>query len=758
MVKLECSIDSIVYSDRNTGFYILRVSPNSPNNGKNVAVKGNFAGINMIPGLKVLFKGEWFDDPKYGRQLHASSFDLLQDNTKVGIISYLTANVPSIGPITANKLYSAFGSELVTILEDEPERVGKLDFLTRVQSDAIIAEWKNSSQARTTSIFLSDLGLAAFHVKLIFNKYGIQSIDMVKNNPYLIADLNGISFQTADSVARKMGVGVDDPRRVRAMVMFIMNDLAFSDGHMWVTSDLIRSSVGKMFRRLSLTPFSHGEYISDSHYFDALDTLKNNKSIISSGNKLYLSVNWKHESDAALNLADRILHGPVDFKGLGTILKKFEKTHGITLSRDQRDAFMTLEKSRVCVVSGYPGTGKTTLISAFVNLFEEASLNYVLLSPTGIAAKRLSKITKKQASTIHRALGCTYDGTWEFSQYNKYSVDAVIVDEMSMVDSSTFYHLVTATSDECILILVGDSAQLPSVGAGYVLNSLLQCQDVPHVSLTRIYRQEGSSDIIRTAHSILAGSDIDTSYVKSSEFVFLEFKKDVVIDEIKKLTSIMKNRGDNFQVIAPVYNGDLGVNNLNSRLREILNSDFVSCDVAKLKHGSCDLYEGDRVMIVKNDYDMMVFNGDVGKVQSISLKKNKIDVKVFDWFDYESATPRYVDKILTFTVEEARRSLRVAYACTTHKVQGQEFDYVIIPMTMQYGIMLYRNLIYTAITRAKKKVFVFGESRAFQYAVNNDRETIRNSDLSELVKRYTHSLSAPANSESVGGSERIACV
>lgn len=742
MEELECRIDGVVYSDRNSGFYILKVRPG---NGKNVTVKGNFPGVGMTPGLKVRFRGDWVDNPKYGRQLQATSFELVPDKGRVGVVSYLISHVPSIGPITAGKLYNAFGDDLVNVLENEPDKVMELEFLTSVQAKSIIEEWKRSSLARTTSIFLTDLGLNAAQIRSVYSEFGALTTQMVKDNPYCLYDCSGVGFQTADVAARKLGVGVDDRRRVKSMIQFIMEDLSFSDGHLWVTSDQIRKYVQRMFRKLALDPFSHGEYISDSHYFAALGELKTAGEVVGLGDRLYLATHWEHESKAAENFSRRIAAGPVDFGDLRTLLSKFEMTHKLTLSEEQRQAFMTLSDSRVCVISGYPGTGKTTLISAFVHLFEQANLHYVLLSPTGIAAKRLSQVTKKSASTIHRALGYTRDGTWEFDKHNKYSVDAVIVDEMSMVDASTFYHLVTALSDDCVLVLVGDAAQLPSVGAGHVLNSLMQCPDVPHVSLTRIYRQEKQSDIVRAAHSILAGEEIDTSYRQSSEFVFLEFQKEDVIEEVRRITALMKDRGANFQVIAPMYEGELGVNNLNRKLREVLNPFYISGKATKLKHGACDLYEGDRVMVVKNDYDRMVFNGDVGKVQRISTKDDEVEVRVFDWFDHESPTPRYVDKIFTFKVEEARNVLRVAYACTTHKVQGQEFDYVIIPMTMQYGIMLYRNLVYTAVTRAKKKVFVFGESKAFKFSVYNDRETVRNSSLAELIMASVRSGNPPAS-------------
>jgi exodeoxyribonuclease V alpha subunit len=358
------------------------------------------------------------------------------------------------------------------------------------------------------------------------------------------------------------------------------------------------------------------------------------------------------------------------------------------------------------------------------------------MSPTGIAAKRLSQVTGKPASTIHRALGYKTDGTWEFNASNKFQVSAVICDEASMLDIQVFYRLVSALPDNVILIFVGDSAQLPSVGAGYVLKHMTKCNSVPHVSLTRIYRQDKKSDIITVAHSMLKGEPINTEFNRNSEFIFLRYQKQQVVEEICKLVTLMKNKESNFQVIAPMYDGELGVNNLNIKLREVLNPEFISGKAAEIASGSVNFYEGDRVMITKNDYDRMVFNGDVGKIQRISIRNDEVEVKIFEWFDQESSIPKFTDKVFKFKVEEVRTKLRVAYACSVHRCQGNEFDYVILPMTMQYGIMLYTNLVYTAITRAKKKVFVIGDHNAFVHAVSNNREIVRNSDLSGLITNF----------------------
>ncbi len=722
-------ISGILFANKGTAYYALRVS--SDEGGKAV-VCGNFPGFPIAEGIKVKFSGEWVDHPKFGKQLAARVCEILVEKGRNGIITYLVSNVSSIGPITAGKLYGHFGDDLIDVLENSPGRLSECDFLSVKQVEAVVEEWKKSSEQRSVSIFLTDLGLTSFQVRSAYTKFGAATTALVRANAYCLYECPGIGFPSADNAARRLGIGRDDPRRVLAMIQYCMSDLSHSDGHMFVTSEQVLKHSKRLFRH-GLDHFSHGDYIAESAYYPALAELKKTGHVVSDGPKLYLLENWEHESQAAMHISALLGQGPKNLGDLSVILADYEASRGIELSPEQRGSFMLLAGSRLCVISGYPGTGKTTLISAFVHLFDVNNLDYFLLSPTGIAAKRLSQVTGKPASTIHRALGYKQDGGWEFNHGNKFYADAVIVDEMSMVDGEVFYRLVSALPPTTILIAVGDREQLPSVGAGFVLNSLMTCPDVPHVSLTKIYRQEHQSDIITVAHDMLAGKHIDTVRAQGSQFVFLDYKQSDVVDEICVLTKLMKEKGSNFQVIAPKYDGDLGVNTLNRRLREVLNPEFASGRAAKIKHGSCDLYEGDRVMLVRNDYERAIFNGDVGKVQRISLKDDEVDVRVFNWFDQESSVPRYVDKVFTFKVEECRSAMNVAYACTTHKVQGQEFDYVIMPMTMQYGIILYRNLVYTAITRAKKKVFIFGDPRAFAYAAGNERETTRNSDLGALI-------------------------
>lgn len=742
MEEITAKISGLVFSNRQTGYCVLKTTPEGRSD--TVIVRGSFPGIQIQIGLKAKFSGQYEEDPKYGRRFAAQNCEILPEKGRHGVVMYLSANVPSIGMITAHKLYELFGDDLVEILNNDPEKIRTVDFLQSRQADAIIKEWSQASENRTTAIFLTDLGLNAFQVRNVVTKFGVGDAvrNKIKQDPYCLYECTGVGFPSADTAARKLGVDADDPRRVRAILVYALTELSQTEGHVYATSRQIFDWIShKLFRRSLISPFSHGDYMSESHFYAALTELRQSGSIISDDGRNYLVQQWKYESESAACISDFICQSPADLGDLSQTLTEFEQERKLQLSDEQKEAFLLLNRSRICVVSGYPGTGKTLLISAFVHLFELHHLHYILLSPTGIAAKRLSQVTGKTASTIHRALGYGRDGTWDFNRGNKYHCDAVIVDEMSMVDSSTFYNLVSALSPDTILILVGDSNQLPSVGAGDVLKNLMDCDAVPSLTLTRIYRQEKASDIIKVAHQILAGSRIDTSFRKTSDFLVFDYPKDRVMNEILSISSMLKAHSEStpgspatFQVIAPTYAGDLGVDKLNLELRGVLNPEYIAKRAASFKHGEVSFFEGDRVMVVKNDYDRMIFNGDVGKIHRISTKDDEVEVKIFNWFDQESPVPVYMDKMFTFKIEESRQVLRVAYACSVHRCQGQEFDFVILPMTSQYGLMLYRKLIYTAITRAKKKVFIFGDPEALHYAVTNLRDLGRNSHLNQLIR------------------------
>lgn len=735
MEELESKIVGILFSNTKTGFYILKTE--KAEGKKIISVKGNFIGIPIKIGLRAKFVGKYENHEKYGMGFIAQSCEIIQEKNLAGIINYLVSHVPSIGPITANKLYSHFGEEILKILGDDISQIYSVPFLTKTQAKSIFDEWSVSSENRNTSIFLSNLGMSSNQIRSVITKFGVAGLKKkIEDDPYCLFSCNGVGFQTADSVARKLGVGQDDPKRIESIIKFSISEIQASEGHVFVKSNQINDFIQKkLFKRYPIDRFSFGDYLPSHIFYNSISSMVSKNELHLNDDSIYLKTPWIEESESVTNLVSKLKSAPRQFGSLDELILNFEKERKLTLSEDQKKAILKLNESRVLVISGFPGTGKTLLISAFVYIFQHLKLDYSLMSPTGIAAKRLSQVTGKPASTIHRAFGYKTDGEWEFNSLNKYKSDVIIIDEMSMVDSTIFHRLITSIDESTCLIMVGDADQLPSVGYGDVLRSLMRSNCVPKFSLNKIYRQDKKSDIVRISREILFGNDIKTSFDKSSEVLFIQRDEESVIDEIKTLSSVLKSKSLNFQVIAPVYDGELGVDNLNRSLRSILNDSYSddASDSPVLKIGESEMRIGDRVMVVKNDYQRMIYNGDIGKIQNISFKEDEISVKIFDWFNHESILEKKSDKIFTFKIEEARSALKVSYATTTHKVQSQEYDYIILPMTKKYKIMLYKNLIYTAITRAKKKVFVIGDISAFSYGVSNDRDSNRNSNLNSLI-------------------------
>lgn len=726
---LDGKVVGVTFSNESTSFYILKVQTKE----KTESVRGTFLGPKIQVGVSGKFTGKYEEHSKYGVQFSATDFEMLREKSRQGVISYLTNYVPSIGNVTAGKLYAHFGDDLLEMLEKNQERIHEATFLTQLQRESILAEWSIASGSRTLTVYLISLGLNSTQIKGVLTHFGVeQTEERLRENPYLLTQCAGIGFPTADSIAIGSGVKPESPLRLQSMVLFVMRELANSEGHVWVTSRQIRSFISdRLFRKFNVNQFASGSTIPDSLYYKTIASLEQDGAVHCRGDHIYLKSDWEKESECSQLLLERISETPYEFKDIPGFLRDFQERKKLVLAPEQLQAIEALSKSRLVVISGYPGTGKTLVTSAIVELFEKHNITYNLLSPTGIAAKRMSQVTGRTASTIHRALGAQRDGTWMFNETNPFIVDAVVVDESSMVDLTVFYRLVSALRPETILVMVGDAAQLPSVRNGDVLRSLQKSSSVPFVQLENIYRQDKASDIIKIAHQMLRGDSIDTTHRKESEVIFFNLHDDDVVGELKKMSSLLKSKEANFQIMAPVYDGLLGVNNLNIELRSVLNPGYDS-DL-KIKAGDVDFHEGDRVMATKNNYEKMLFNGDTGKVQKINVRAGEVEVKIFDWYDQEATVSKYHDVTFTFKIEEFRNMFRVAYAVTVHRTQGNEFDYVILPMTRQYRGMLYRNLMYTALTRAKKKVFIFGDPGAFQLASANERDISRNTSLHELI-------------------------
>lgn len=746
-MELSGKITTITYNNPSSNFAIFKIRTKT---GDVHTVRCINMSVEVSTGLNVTLSGSFVEHEKYGRQFAANSCEAGYDDTKPGVVSYIVSNVKGVGNVTASKLFDTFGKDLIQILDDESSKGTPLEFdesflvyhsglLTDSQYKSLMEEWSHSRLRRGLVIYLTDLGLNQSQVKTVLTynnsveKNAQITRSSIASNPYVLCQLCNMSFQTIDRIAlNELNIDNDAHIRVSALLYFAFRDLSMSEGHVFCTSSHLKSHIAKVFKRKNLSSFSHGNYISDSDFSRSLATLEESGILVRVGDSIYEAGQFYNEINAAAKLRRIASNLPFFGDDLDELLEDFEKKNKISLSPEQKQAFLNLKKSNLVVVSGYPGTGKTLVVSLFVHLFENYKIEYNLVSPTGIAAKRLSQVTDRHASTIHRLLG--YNGsTWEFNKSNPFSTGAVVVDEMSMVDSSIFNNLISALPDNAILILVGDKEQLPSVMPGDVLGNLMRTPSVQKTSLTKIFRQGKLSDIVRVSHAILNNEPICIDFNHESEVLFINIKDEgEVLSEICKLSSMMKSRGKNFQVMAPVYDGDLGVNNLNVHLREALNP-LAKDPTPKIKCGDHEIYVGDRIMITKNDYGINVYNGDVGKVESIDMKTSTVVMKIFNALDDSSGRTRFVDKSITIKFEDFRPIVKLAFATSIHRSQGNEMDYVILPMYKKYGMMLYKNLIYTALTRAKKKAFIIGDPDAFISAAQNERESIRNSNLSRLI-------------------------
>ncbi len=722
------TVKKVLFCSEQESMYIFKVDTGSTI----VACSGITFGTKITPGMSVTVTGELFDHPRYGQQVKIDDVSVEIKTTEKGICSYLTSTVKSIGPITAKKLYSHFGEKLIDILDNNIDIIDSVDFLSVQQKHCIRNEWSHSKNDKSLVVFLKGIGLSFNQIKSVISYFKcIDTLkDKIEKDPYILMDVGTIPFNVVDVAAINILKNADSDERMKYIILHAIKSKIQQSGDVFVVQSEMKSVV-EMTMRDMVSP-SWGKYIPDHIYYKSLAELESLGKIHTNELNVYTGPSWKYEYEAANSIADIIASGETNkFPNIESVVDEFEQKNNIKLSPEQRKALLSINEYTVSVITGYPGTGKTLLTSAIVFIFEKFNINYTLLSPTGIAAKNLTSVTSRQASTIHRAFGYK-DGEWSFNKTNKYIVDAVIVDEVSMVCSETLYRLVTALDKNTIVVFIGDDEQLPSVGAGCVLSSLMKSSMINVTKLTKIYRQGRMSDIIKVSHDIILNNKIDLSYNEKSEFLFFGCDDSKVRESIESAVKSLFLKGADFQVISPMYKGSAGIDELNTHLRPILNKSFYDDDVQKVKNGDQFFYEGDRVIVIKNDYEKMVYNGDSGKIQRISTKDDEIVVKVFNWFNSEKNS--YMDMSFSFTMKEAREKLKVAFAVSVHRMQGMAYDYILFPVISEHRSMLYRNLIYTAITRARKKVFVFGNKGAFSYGISNEKENERHSDLSDLIE------------------------
>ena len=703
---------------------------------KSTRTSGHLFGLEQVPrGVVLELEGSWFRHHKYGREFKVTGWRAWARHA-LDVSKFMQLAVSVFKDVMLLERFTEhFGPESYAALANQTmARSFTEDLAVLAEIDLACEQWQRIRGIATLSDSLQEYKLSAELINAVFEKFGEQAAEIIADNPYRLVEVEGVAFQSADRIAVRQGVEACDRRRVAAAVLWVLRDQTRQFGHLFVKSSVIAPMLEDLVHRTGVLPFDAVDL--DATIDRGIEELTANGAVVVDPDVgVYLSDMHLFERSGAAMLSALLSPSGLELD-LDAFLVEYQTLNRISLSELQREAVAKLLTSKVLVVTGAPGTGKTTLIKAFVQVFRTLGVSFSLMAPTGIAAKRLAHVTGVAASTIHRALG--YDGfQWGFGSHRKLEVDAVIVDETSMLDQALSFRLLDALESSTMLVLVGDDAQLPSVGPGNVLRELIACSYVPTTRLETVFRQAETSDIVWAAHNIRRGeSPLNVPLKTATEFQFVASSNEPKIcDLIVQMAVKLKARDANFQVLAPKYDGTLGVDNLNVKLRDALNPDQgqPSCNLLDL-----NIRVGDRLMIVKNDYRLNVYNGDIGKL--LEVGRDTLRVKVH-------GIGSHPDAIVEIPKAKAVSILKLAYCVTVHKSQGEEFETVILPLVEGHGRMLQRNLFYTAITRARKKVYVIGDVSAVERAVSNARVQHRNTVLRSLV--------VPACTSDRGGTELL---
>ena len=687
-----------------------------------VTLVGNL--LEVPAGSVLLCEGEWRVDKRYGQQFQCQTWEEVMPATAYGIEKYLGSGlVKGIGPKFAKLIVGHFGTDTIEVIETDIERLYEVPGIGKKRVEKIRESWEKQKDIKNVMLFLQGFGVSTAYAAKIYRQYGKESIDKVKENPYRLADdIWGIGFKTADGIARKMGYEMNDERRLRSGLIYTLNQLA-DEGHCYAEEEQLIATARQLLEA--------DEECIHTAMTHAIET----EDLMLDGTGIYLPPFYYAECGTA-NRLSTLVHT----KEVGSIftarfdLAKLQRETGIEYDEVQVEAIRQAITSKVMVLTGGPGTGKTTTTKAIIAALQSAGMRILLAAPTGRAAKRMSEATGMEAKTIHRLLEYNPQDGYKRNDENPLEGDALIVDECSMIDIILMNNLTKALPTTMRLVLVGDIDQLPSVGAGNVLRDIIDSGVIPVVRLTRIFRQAQSSRIVMSAHAINRGCFPDISNGQHTDFFFMKQEEPEKVAET--IVSLVRDRlpkayrqpTANIQVLTPMQRGVVGAANLNMALQQALNY-----NTAALVRGGYTYKEGDRVMQLRNNYDKDVYNGDLGYVRSVDMEERTLTV------DFDG-------QLVEYEVSELDE-LTLAYATTIHKSQGSEYPIVVMPVLMTHYVMLQRNLIYTGITRAKKICILVGQTKALAYAIHNMKVLKRNTRLKErLAPTATDSIATALNS------------
>ncbi len=726
LLQLCGTVEEVIFRNHTNGYTVLTVM----NHGAAATAVGMMAGVEVGDEVKLI--GNWKNHASYGEQFAFECYEQSLPSGAEGILKYLSSGViKGIGRATAKKMVETFGEHTLDVMRNDPQRLTQIKGFSQERALAVSEEMKKTFSMREIMLELEGYRISVQEAVKIWKAYGTQAVELIKENPYILCrEEVGIDFQRADHIAARLGRTADEECRIRAGLQYVLSQNV-RNGHTCLPKDRMMRVTAEFLM------------LSEEQVLPVVEAMLTDGSLVSHlmGERLFLFQPsfYRSESYAAERLHLMKQFPPEAITGIEAALTVFEQRKHIHYADLQRKAITEALSGGLLILTGGPGTGKTTTLNAIMELYRQCGMKVLLAAPTGRAAQRMSAVTGRTAQTLHRLLEVEWDKNdnpaFKRNERNLLDCDALIIDELSMVDAVLFESMMRALPLGCRLILVGDSDQLPSVGAGNVLGDLIASGEIPVVQLTEIFRQSLQSLIVTNAHRIVHGAMPEITRTDSDFFFMAYSDRNTVMTKIVELCAsrLPHTYGyspfEDIQVLCPGRKGELGVIKMNTALQSALNPHQPGMEEVKTEHGIFRV--GDKVMQIKNNYDLLwtkadgtagtgIFNGDIGLISLIDKKAGLVYVQ------FDDKTVEYNTEVLNH--------LELAYATTVHKSQGNEFNAVIIPMHSVPAQLCYRNLLYTAVTRAKKMLILVGEVGVMKSMIDNDRKTLRYSGLQYFLK------------------------
>lgn len=718
-------VERITFHNEDNGYVVLRVGVHGQR--EPVTVVGTLS--NVVSGEYIEATGEWTNDRNHGRQFKASILKTTPPQTLAGITKYLGSGlIKGIGPTYAKRIVEVFGERTLEVIDRSPSFLAEVKGIGPQRLERIRQSWQEQKGVRAIMVFMQSYGIGTARAIRIYKTYGDQAVELVKSNPYrLTTDIWGVGFKTADELAMRLGLPADSPLRARAAVRYVLQDFS-TKGHVGYPE---RGVIEETVRLTNIVPTVIQEVIEAGRIEDEF-VRETSTTPSPETNEPEPWLYTKPMFLAELGVARAIKHlaagdHPLPQIDITAALSWVEQEMKLTLAPSQREAIQAATTSKVLVITGGPGVGKTTIVRGIIEIFAGKRQRIALCAPTGRAAKRLSESTGRDARTIHRLL--EFDaglGRFKRDRENPLDADLLVIDESSMVDIVLMNQLLRAVPAWCCVVFVGDVDQLPSVGAGTVLRDFIDSGVIPVARLTQIFRQAGSSYIVEAAHAINSGEEPQTSPDANGDFFMVEVDSPEVI--IDRIITMVKDRIParfgfdpikDVQILSPMNKSELGVNNLNLRLQAVLNP--AESSKAQVERFGRTFRVGDKILQVQNNYQKEVFNGDIGRIIEIDLTDQLV-------------LTEYDGRAVPYDFSELDE-LTHAYATSIHKSQGSEYPAVLIPLHTQHFVMLQRNLLYTGVTRGKKLVVLVGSRKALWIATQKQDTAFRYSLLKERLRQ-----------------------